>query len=1176
MMDTRGSLMSMFTFAAVAMVTILSTHVTAIHLDVTRLSKEINKLADSGLGVRVMQDYFNTLAFDETTIEGKKVIESLRNTLEVKLRLRVSSLKLLQESVEESFNQEEKQEEFEYCCDVTSGLEYDSKFGKEIDKSRACVRVAEDNHEDNPRSSLSENVINTMKDNYKRIPSLKWQYFGDERGVFTIYPAMQRASCSDYDNRIRPWYVETATPEPKNLVIVLQKSASMSERIDGDKTLMKVAIEAAITVLDTMNPSDRIGVIAFSDEAETLRGSVGDKEEDHLNCFSQQLAKATPANIDHLKHFIHSLTGRGGTSYVKALEQAFNLLGACSNLDDDMTERDQVILFLADGKVKQEDESEIMETVRMKNEAMENKVVILTVGVGEEDEESSFLEDLAKQNFESYGVEEANTTIGYIKPGDYTRVADSEHLRHTMARYYNFFSHAEKLGNEAVFSVPYQPSSGIGLMTTVALPVKYNGELKGVVGIDITLHDLLADITYFKESDTSYAFIYEVNTKAEGRTLLHPLLPAPVNLEDDPVFVHVTALEREGEFRDIVFLNSSRQKSGNATFASKRSMPRGNSIKEGVFVTSVESSYYWEKVGRSPYVVCFVQAKNGKQLSLKQNTVLGQGFQYHRTDLVKPPTSCNHFNRYASTAQSAVKFAPNAFEDPANYLESEEDADIILEYADYMNEETGNGANKYFKEGIKATVTATAKVDELWLNDDTGYEDFTLFRYIGTANGVFREFPGVRMNKLYDPTSRPWYARSKINMDVLTLSAPYRAASVQTEVITISKAITHSVHMNHKTTDEVIAVMGMDFTLKYFYNLLARVYEECDEDSYVCFVMDISGYLVVHKDFYNSEGDSNVEELHITEREPSIAEDLISERILRKRTCLNFQKIKDQNYYVTDTENWKNVNKLDNDEPCKRYQLTHVPDTNVFLGVIDISQRSTICEAEFICPCFPEKCLTTEDGGNECQCPCLSQTDYDHCNDKFTLESDDAPSCTPPSPSLSPVTDAPDSYESLHVCFQANCGSQLSESDCYALISCTWTDAGGCVAAVTVDSSGQNVTTVVIIVIVIVVILAVMTLIVVVIVIALKRTRSNSAIQFYVSRQTPDVVQPQYQTKPANEMTDICGTPSAPPKPESIYTEAVDLTPQLPRQNIYQRQIETTQIPEQQQQQQQQQETTTN
>ena len=67
----------------------------------------------------------------------------------------------------------------------------------------------------------------------------------------------------------------------------------------------------------------------------------------------------------------------------------------------------------------------------------------------------------------------------------------------------------------------------------------YQGDLKGVVGLDMTLSDLLKEVTYFHEGDLSYIFVVD----DKGRLLTHPLLPKPMAIEDDPIFLKMTTLE---------------------------------------------------------------------------------------------------------------------------------------------------------------------------------------------------------------------------------------------------------------------------------------------------------------------------------------------------------------------------------------------------------------------------------------------------------------------------------------------------------------------------------------------------------------------------------------------------------------------------------------------------------
>lgn len=59
--------------------------------------------------------------------------------------------------------------------------------------------------------------------------------------------------------------MQAITPTPKDIVLVIDRSGSM-KKFDR----MKSTKNAAITVLNTLNPNDRVAVITFSDEAYPL------------------------------------------------------------------------------------------------------------------------------------------------------------------------------------------------------------------------------------------------------------------------------------------------------------------------------------------------------------------------------------------------------------------------------------------------------------------------------------------------------------------------------------------------------------------------------------------------------------------------------------------------------------------------------------------------------------------------------------------------------------------------------------------------------------------------------------------------------------------------------------------------------------------------------------------
>ena len=55
----------------------------------------------------------------------------------------------------------------------------------------------------------------------------------------------------------RPFYIETVTPIPKDIVLVVDRSGSMGEVVGGE-TLMDIAIGAARTVVNTLSINDRV------------------------------------------------------------------------------------------------------------------------------------------------------------------------------------------------------------------------------------------------------------------------------------------------------------------------------------------------------------------------------------------------------------------------------------------------------------------------------------------------------------------------------------------------------------------------------------------------------------------------------------------------------------------------------------------------------------------------------------------------------------------------------------------------------------------------------------------------------------------------------------------------------------------------------------------------------
>ncbi len=89
-------------------------------------------------------------------------------------------------------------------------------------------------------------------------------------------------------------------------------------------------------------------------------------------------------------------------------------------------------------------------------------------------------------------------------------------------------------------------------MVSICLPVySYPGGSKtfeGVTCSDMSMSEVAADVEYFKEGAHSYAFLID-NT---GRTLMHPLLPRPSEVNEAPIYLGIGTLETYGPVKEVI------------------------------------------------------------------------------------------------------------------------------------------------------------------------------------------------------------------------------------------------------------------------------------------------------------------------------------------------------------------------------------------------------------------------------------------------------------------------------------------------------------------------------------------------------------------------------------------------------------------------------------------------
>jgi Mg-chelatase subunit ChlD len=270
-------------------------------------------------------------------------------------------------------------------------------------------------------------------------------YFGGHDGLFRQVPALHQVQCGCYDPRRRPWFV-AASSGPKNVVLVIDVSGSMDD-IKGNGR-MRMAKEAAVTIVDTLTVADSFAVIAFNTSAYQLDGT-------------DLLIVANSANKDRLKAEINQLEADGTTNFRAAFTTAFDAIDNSLG-NEELTPGPIAILFMTDGKIEEnpynttieEETKEVIDLIKERTKQLSDKgknVTIFTYSLGGEADRT------------------VTKTIACNTRGIWTPVEDCGNLVGTMSSYYKLFA----LGNQnAVAWVETYKFTSRGVNgTTVSVPV---------------------------------------------------------------------------------------------------------------------------------------------------------------------------------------------------------------------------------------------------------------------------------------------------------------------------------------------------------------------------------------------------------------------------------------------------------------------------------------------------------------------------------------------------------------------------------------------------------------------------------------------------------------------------------------------------------------------------------
>jgi len=197
-----------------------------------------------------------------------------------------------------------------------------------------------------------------------------WTYFGAHNGMFRQVPATLANECGRYDPRTRPWYV-AASSGPKDVVIVIDTSGSMD-----DYGRMRLAIEAATTIVNMLTVADRVAIVPFAGSARFIGAGDG----------GETLIRATNENKRKIVKAIKGLSATGSTNFYEAFARTFDALDATIRRES-TTGCNIAVLFLTDGQISEGPGSDAV--ISLVNEGTEDlstrygrKTVVFTFSLG--------------------------------------------------------------------------------------------------------------------------------------------------------------------------------------------------------------------------------------------------------------------------------------------------------------------------------------------------------------------------------------------------------------------------------------------------------------------------------------------------------------------------------------------------------------------------------------------------------------------------------------------------------------------------------------------------------------------------------------------------------------------------------------------------------------------------
>uniref|UniRef100_A0A4W5RTY2 VWFA and cache domain-containing protein 1 n=1 Tax=Hucho hucho TaxID=62062 RepID=A0A4W5RTY2_9TELE len=949
-----------------------------------------------------MQRIFNSFVYTEKTSNGETEVQQLAKKIREKFNRYLDVVNRNKQVVEASYTAHltAPLNAIQDCCTIPpSMMEFDGNFNTNVSKTICCDRLSPtvNSRAFNPGRDLNS----VLADNLKSNPGIKWQYFSSEEGIFTVFPAHKFHCKGNYEHRSRPVYVSAVRPQSKHIVVIIDHGVTITD------TQLQIARDAALVVLTSVDEHDKISILS---SAEAVRSCSLDQ------CYKSYLSPATSETKRKMSIFVNNLKASDSpTLHALGFRKAFQLLRNTSNITRQLTNTDMVIIYLSSGitsrDASEHEKRDTLRVVKEENRHLNNSVMILTYALmnGRNPPPHTVgLCELLLVNFLGSGG--ALPTL----PGEMQGTLQNRHL-----------------GSRSLRSKLICVFKPAGFIMTVSRPCYFGNLLLGVVGVDVNLAYILEDVTYYQDSLASYTFLID----NKGYTLMHPSLTRPYLMTEPPLHTDIIHYENIPGF-PVVRDNILRLPLGSQVIA----VPTNSSLSwhtnrlRDPSKEAYNVSYAWKLVQDTSFILCIVYVQ--PEIPVKHlknlNTLATVGKNQVVIHFV-PRSLC-------LSESPTVMLSAGSFSSPYEHLSQPETKRMVEHYTAYLSDNTRLIANPGLKSSVRNEVMATSHVTDEWMTlmEMSSLNCYIVRRYIATPNGVLRIYPGSLMDKAFDPTRRQWYQHAVANPGLITFTGPYLDVGGAGYVVTIS----HTIHASSSqmASGYAVAVMGIDFTLRYLYKVLLDLLPICNQDKgnkIRCFIMEDRGYLVAHPTLIDPKGHAPAEQQHITHKEPLVANDILNHpNFVKKNLCNSFSDRTVQRFYKFNSSIIGDLTNLVHGSHCSKYRLTRIPGTNAFAGIVNET-----CDSLAFCACstVDRLCLNCHRmEQNECECPCECPLEVNECTGNLSYAENRNPSCEVHQEPLSLTVMDSSLQDTLPQCINTRCSQRFTSSDCFGVLDCEW------------------------------------------------------------------------------------------------------------------------------------------